>query len=126
MKTGIKVWLDDKRPKPSNYDLHVYTAQAAIAALETGTVETISLDHDLGPEDQTGNGYTVAKWIEEAAYLNKIPKLVWYIHSQNSVGRASMKSALENADKYWRQNEYANSPCVTQDREPYFGDLIED
>jgi hypothetical protein len=101
MKNGINLWLDDCRPMPAGYDLHVYTAQAAIAALETGTVEKISLDHDLGPEWETGNGYMVAKWIEEAAYLNKIPKLVWYIHSQNSVGVASMKAALTNADRYW-------------------------
>ena len=50
MKNSINVWLDDKRKMPYGYDLHVYTAQAAIAALETGTVEKISLDHDLGDE----------------------------------------------------------------------------
>lgn len=101
MKNGINLWLDDKRKMSEGYDLHVFTAQAAIAALETGAVEKISLDHDLGPEDETGNGYMVAKWIEEAAYLNKIPKLEWHIHSQNSVGVASMKAALQNADRYW-------------------------
>jgi len=101
MKNGINLWLDDKRKMPEGYDLHVFTAQAAIAALETGTVEKVSLDHDLGPEDETGNGYMVAKWIEEAAYLGKIPKLEWHVHSQNSVGVASMKAALTNATRYW-------------------------
>ena len=104
MKNGINVWLDDIRPMPAGYDLHVYSAQAAIAALETGNVEKISLDHDLGNEAEVGNGYMVAKWIEEAAYLGKIPKLVWYIHSQNSVGVASMKAALTNADRYWEDD----------------------
>ena len=103
MKNGIKVWLDDIRPMRIGYDLHVYTAQAAIAALETGTVEEISLDHDLGLETEVGSGYQVACWIEEAAYLNKIPKLVWYIHSQNGVGAANMRRALQNADRYWKE-----------------------
>jgi hypothetical protein len=103
MKNGINLWLDDCRPMPAGYDLHVFTAQAAIAALETGTVEKVSLDHDLGPEWQTGNGYMVAKWIEEAAYLRRIPKLEWYVHSQNSVGVASMKMALNNANRYWSE-----------------------
>jgi hypothetical protein len=43
----------------------------------------------------------VAKWIEEAAYTRRIPKLAWSIHSQNSVGAASMRMALNNADRYW-------------------------
>lgn len=105
MKQGINLWLDDKR-EPRLFSPHVdwmwvKTAQAAIAALETGTVERVSLDHDLGPEWETGNGYMVAKWIEEAAYLHKIPKLLWAVHSQNSVGAASMRVALTNADRYW-------------------------
>lgn len=101
MKNGINLWLDDVRPMREGFDLHVYTAQAAIAALETGTVEHISLDHDLGNEMDVGNGYMVAKYIEEAAYLGKIPRLTWAIHSQNSVGAASMRAALTNADRYW-------------------------
>jgi len=104
MKNGINLWLDDKRPMPAGYDLHVYTAQDAIAALEKGDVKRVSLDHDLGPEWQTGNGYMVAKWIEEAAYLGKIPRLTWALHSQNSVGVASMRAALTNADRYWTIN----------------------
>lgn len=107
MKNGINLWLDDIRD-PAVHSPHVEwvwvkTAQAAIAALETGAVERISLDHDLGPENETGNGYMVAKWIEEAAYLGKIPKLVWHVHSQNSVGAASMRIALKNADAYWTE-----------------------
>jgi len=104
MKNGINLWLDDIRPMPKNYNLHVYTAQAAIAALETGTVEEISLDHDLGDEAAVGSGYQVACWIEEAAYLNKIPKLEWHIHSQNAVGAANMRRALMNATRYWNRD----------------------
>ena len=61
----------------------------------------VSLDHDLGPEWEFGNGYMVAKHIEELAYFGTIPRITWAIHSQNSVGVASMRKALENADRYW-------------------------
>lgn len=102
MKNGIRVYLDDKRTTPDGFDLRVYTAPAAIAALETGTVEHISLDHDLGLLPEEGCGYDVAVWIEEAAYLNKIPRLTWAIHSANPVGRKRMEAALVNADRYWK------------------------
>jgi hypothetical protein len=105
MNNGINLWLDDKRD-PKEFSPHidwvwVKTAKVAIAALEAGIVKCISLDHDLGPEWETGNGYMVAKYIEEAAYLRKIPQLEWHVHSQNSVGVASMKAALNNANRYW-------------------------
>jgi hypothetical protein len=105
MSNGMNLWLDDERD-PKDFSPHidwvwVKTAKVAIAALEAGIVERISLDHDLGPEWETGNGYMVAKWIEEAAYTRRIPKLAWSIHSQNSVGAASMRMALNNADRYW-------------------------
>lgn len=107
MKNGINLWLDDVRD-PTVHSPHyewvwVKTAPAAIAALETGAVERLSLDHDLGLGDAIGNGYTVAKFVEEAAYLGKIRRLTWAIHSQNSVGAASMRAALTNADAYWTE-----------------------
>lgn len=97
----IKLWLDDKRPMPMGFDIHVYTAQDAIKMLETGNVERISLDHDLGDEKVVGSGYQVACWIEEAAYTKAIPRLYWSLHSQNGVGVANMKRALENTNRYW-------------------------
>lgn len=103
MSKKNSIWLDDKRPMPFDFNFHVYTAQAAIAALETGTVEEISLDHDLGPEEEVGNGYMVACWIEEHAYLGTLPRLAWKVHSQNGVGVTKMTKALQNADRYWNE-----------------------
>jgi hypothetical protein len=97
----INLWLDDKRPMPNGYDLHVYTAQDAIDVLKTGNVNMISLDHDLGDEKKVGSGYQVACWIEEAAYNKTIPLLYWSIHSQNGVGVLNMMRALDNANRYW-------------------------
>ena len=101
----MKLWLDDKRAMPRDYDKHVLTAAEAIAALETGEVTEVSLDHDLGPEWLTGNGYMVAKWIEEHAFHGTLQRLVWHVHSQNSVGAASMRAALVNANRFWSSRE---------------------
>jgi hypothetical protein len=77
------------------------SAYEVIKAIQSGIVTSISLDHDVGPEWQYGNGYMIAKAIEEAAFHDTIPRIAWAIHSQNSVGVASMKQALMNADRYW-------------------------
>ena len=49
-------------------DGRVYWPQEAIRLLETGAVDEISLDHDLG-DDERGTGYDVVRWIEEAVEL---------------------------------------------------------
>lgn len=101
----MKLWLDDKRPMVWPYTVHVTTAQAAIAELEAGGVTHISLDHDLGELEETGSGYQVACWIEQAAYDGVLERLEWAVHSQNPVGVANMRRALENADRYWAERE---------------------
>ncbi len=101
-KLLMKVWLDDIREMPRDYDIHVKTSREAIKLLKTGKVELISLDHDLGEVD---TGYIVALFIENAAYTNTIPKLIWKIHSANPVGRKRMEIALLHADEYWSNHE---------------------
>lgn len=99
----LKLWLDDIRPMPLRFDVHVKTAQDAIDILKTGNVEEVSLDHDLGDDSGVGSGYDVAAWIEEAAYYGAIPSLKWNVHSANSVGIKNMETALTNADKFWNR-----------------------
>ena len=74
------------------------TASVAINLLKQGNVEFISFDHDLGTSD---TGLTVAKWIEEQAYLGKLPKLDWIVHSMNPVGAKSITQTMNKADKFW-------------------------
>lgn len=107
----MKLWLDDKRD-PAQFTEEtdwtwVKTAFDAMSIIAEGKVTVVSLDHDLGAEYDSidgamiGNGYMVAKFIEEHAFFNKLPRMVCRVHSQNSVGAASMRAALENADRYW-------------------------
>lgn len=98
--TALHVWLDDLRPIRPGYNALAKTADEAIKLLETGRVQSISLDHDLGPPE-AGTGYDVAQWIEEAAYEGKINRLDWNIHSANPVGVSNMRQALLSADRFW-------------------------
>lgn len=96
----MKVWLDDERPMPEGYDQHVRTAAEAIALLVGERVGLISLDHDLG-EDQNGSGYDVATFIEQAAYNGTLPPIEVRIHSANPVGRVRMEHAIARAQEFW-------------------------
>jgi len=100
----MKLWVDDIRPKPVAYDVWVKTSSEAIAKLQTGEVAAISLDHDLG-EVQAGDGYQIAKFIEDAAREKRIPRLEWELHTANPVGHKNMEAALKNADRYWDEAE---------------------
>lgn len=102
---AMHLWLDDCRPIPADFDIWAKTAQEAIARLAGGTVELISLDHDLGDEDLVGSGYVVACWIEEAAAAGRLKRLAWRIHSANPVGRQRMEAALRSADRQWDLHE---------------------
>lgn len=97
---GLRVWLDDERPMPKEFDTHVKTAKEAIDLVVSGGVVGLSLDHDLG-EESNGTGYDVAKFIEEGAFLGSVGPMDVAVHSANPVGVSKMKMCIENAKKYW-------------------------
>lgn len=95
----MKVWLDDIR-EPHRFGRIGWhwakTAQEAIALLETGKVEAISLDHDLSEKATLGDylgevtGMHVVEWmIRNDKYPTEI-----YIHSLNPAGSDRMRAAL--------------------------------
>lgn len=92
----MKIYLDDTRPCPQGWIL-VMSAEVAIDMLKQGSVDTISLDHDLGENKKTG--YDVLLWIEkEVATMRFVPpKMI--IHTQNPVGRKNMEAALKNIQR---------------------------
>ncbi len=61
-----KLWLDDIRLPPEEYDVWCTNAEDAIKFLKQhwGKVDCISLDHDLGDENSL-TGYDVLCYIEE-------------------------------------------------------------
>lgn len=109
----LAVWLDDVRPMPLGFDVHVKTARDAIELLRAKKVSKISLDHDLGEvafeghrRVEPGNGYQVACEIESLAN-DGYPRIQVLVHSANPVGVRKMQEAICWAQKCWddRENE---------------------
>jgi hypothetical protein len=97
----FRVWLDDERQMPDDFDIHIKTADELIDLIRQNQVKFISFDHDLGePIDK--NGYSVAKVIEQLAFEGIQPP-EWQIHSANSVGRMNIRKAMESAEKLFER-----------------------
>ena len=98
MESKMRLWVDDERPMPVDYDIHVRSSYAAVEILRIGFITHVSLDHDLGPGE---NGYVVAQYIETAAYYGDMQRLTWNVHSANPPGGLRMEAALKSADRFW-------------------------
>jgi hypothetical protein len=94
----MKLWVDDVRPLPQDYDFLAKTYEEAVLLLQTGIITHISLDHDLGTEK---TGYDIAKFIEENAINGTLGKMICKVHSMNPIGVINIKLALRNAYKAW-------------------------
>jgi ribosomal protein S18 acetylase RimI-like enzyme len=88
----MKIFLDDERPSPEGWTL-VRWPDEVIALLQSGTVEELSLDHDLG-DDERGTGYHVLLWIEEAVATRGFRPPRIRVHSANSSARQKMEAAV--------------------------------
>jgi hypothetical protein len=93
---SLRVWLDDRR-EPEPGWVWVKTPEAAIELLEAGEVEEISLDHDLGYDEdgRERTGYEVVLWIEEAVALGGFKPPVMTVHTANPPGHERLLRAIE-------------------------------
>lgn len=89
----MRVFLDDERATPDGW-VRVYWPDEAIALLETGQVDELSLDHDLG-DDERGTGYDVVLWVEEAVALRGFLPPRMSVHSANSSARQKMQAGID-------------------------------
>ncbi|GGI44141.1 hypothetical protein GCM10008018_05620 [Paenibacillus marchantiophytorum] len=94
---AINLYVDDLRDCPDGFVL-ARTYEAAIQIIETNEINILTLDHDLG-EDQEGkelpNGYDLVKYFcEHGLKANKI-----YLHTDNPVGRNNMYETLIAAQR---------------------------
>jgi len=111
---GKRLWLDDMRKKPFDYDLWAKTADECIAMLQAHDVEHVSLDHDLADEhyedaDEPGGygspptpidrrrhkektGYDVLLWMEE--HGRWVPDIS--VHTMNPRGGEDMMRKLRH------------------------------
>lgn len=95
----MKVWLDDERKMPEDYDVWVKDAAWAKKLIDEGEVTFISLDHDLG--ENSGTGYDVACHIEMLVSNGQIKMPKWSCHSQNPVGKKRIVEAMESAGRIY-------------------------
>lgn len=104
----MKLWIDDIRRKPSDYDFWAKSYDEAIEILNTKKITHISFDHDLGSEQDNGmdTGYDIARVIEKWAHDGDIPPMTWDIHSSNPVGRRNIDQAMKSAKRFWTSNKY--------------------
>lgn len=93
MKKVYRIYLDDRRIAPKGW-FQARWPEDVIKILKSGTVNEISLDHDLG-DDERGTGYDVITWIEEqviSGNLIDIPKIK--IHTSNPSARMKMEAGV--------------------------------
>ncbi|MBX0320132.1 hypothetical protein K2Q31_15935 [Alkalihalobacillus clausii] len=97
MSMAMNLYVDDLRDCPEGYTV-ARNYEDAIKLLESHEIHILSLDHDLG-EDENYNllptGYDIVKYIcEHGLRANKI-----YMHTDNSVGRENMYKTLLGAQR---------------------------
>jgi len=89
----MRVFLDDERVAPDGWR-QVRWPEEAIVLLESGGVQELSLDHDLG-DDEHGTGYDVLLWIEEAVATRGFAPPRIRVHSANASARQKMEAAVQ-------------------------------
>jgi len=103
----MKVWIDDIRKMPKNYDVWIHNYDEAFKLLMSDNygndyIEHISFDHDLG-EGKTG--YDIARIIERFAHDGLIPRMSWEVHSANPVVKRNIEKAMKSAERFWDKND---------------------
>jgi hypothetical protein len=94
----VNIFLDDVRDSPDDSWVLVRNVKSCLKLLKTETVDTLSLDHDLGSEKIEETGYAVLLWIERRIISKKsyVPPRSIIIHSANPVGRDRMYAAIKS------------------------------
>ena len=95
----LRVWLDDDlvdRAAPEGW-VQVTTAREAIELLLTGRVVELSLDQDLGDDEQFGRGVDVVDFIVTEQEVNRRdlwPRDGISLHTANPAGRDAMARTI--------------------------------
>jgi hypothetical protein len=95
----LRLWLDDEREIPDEYNTVVRTVEQAKALIMQGNVEAISLDNDLGVGYT--QGHELAKWIKEEAIAGRLAPLSVSVHTGNPWYAIMMWGYIEEAMNAW-------------------------
>lgn len=108
----IKIWVDDIREMPEDYDMWVTSVYDAISRItrcyKLDIPVEISLDHDAGEYVNDGGDYIrILEHLEEKSY-NLVywkdyikNKIIFNLHTANPVGRENMRRIIQRNG--WRE-----------------------
>src|ERR1700757_1360100 len=97
----MKVYLDDERQTPEGWH-RVYTVPETIILLETRQVEELSVDNDLGENQE--QGFRVLDFLEERVYFDPtFPIPIITVHSSNAGRVPSMKQTAAKLEQIRQQ-----------------------
>ncbi len=102
----MTIWLDDNLCPFDDTMVWCKTALEVIELLDTGEVEFIHFDHDLGG---ALTGYHVAVYIEELVQRGWLVPPDYLIHSGNPVGARRIDAAMKSAFKIFESRRAAGS-----------------
>lgn len=103
----MKIYLDDIREPDTSYTVFQSVGEELYKTIieNWDIIEEISLDHDLGNDEQ-GTGYDVLLFIEEYVYSYQpayLPTIK--VHSSNSSARIKMELAIQSIQKAFAKGQ---------------------
>jgi len=109
----MKLYLDDQteeiRPTPPGWRRCRWPSEV-IHHLQTGLVEEISLDHDLGDKDSSVKenrreikGIDVLTWIQEQVFLTDFVPPKMNVHSDNGPGIRDMRNVIRRIEEIYQE-----------------------
>lgn len=104
----MRIWVDDMRPMPKEYDVHCKSVWETIICIFEATargekIELISLDHDAGAEYVYGGDYIHILHYLEWLFVEKGETICtnFHFHTANSVGAQNMRSIITSCG--WKE-----------------------
>jgi hypothetical protein len=94
----MKIWLDDVRKAPDDSWYWLDNPLALDMFVKLEPIEEISLDFDMGPDDESINGLDVLVHLDDNNLLRPLilGGTQFSIHSQNPVGAQRMRYYLQD------------------------------
>lgn len=115
----LRVWLDDDlqdRRAPKGW-VHLRTAREVCLLLLAGCVRELSLDNDLGGDEEFGQGFQVIDFLEETESEGRSlwPPDGITLHTANSSGRERMERSFDSLERnfplrVWKEYNGATQP----------------
>lgn len=108
----IKIWVDDIREMPEDYNYQSFTVANANAAINIGynlgEYIFISLDHDAGKyATDSGDYIQILNILELKSHIDISwedyikNKMIFHLHTANPVGKANMRRIIQKNG--WRE-----------------------